>query len=169
MSASFLSGLRWTITQLVTQKHELGKDQEWRAIMLNFNEQMPLQQDSNLRKQSLAEAFVEFEKEDHREQRQYVHVHHHDDVERTDKKLNYEENCNEMIEQFVDGRSMWADAMFDAKVFHVAVETDRVRDHRTDVDIFLTLSHLEDVRRRSTLFSDPFPLHDNKPDSNAMR
>jgi hypothetical protein len=25
MFASFLSGLRWTITQLVTQKHELGK------------------------------------------------------------------------------------------------------------------------------------------------
>lgn len=25
MLASFLSGLRWTITQLITQKHELGK------------------------------------------------------------------------------------------------------------------------------------------------
>ena len=25
MIASFLSGLRWTITQLITQKHELGK------------------------------------------------------------------------------------------------------------------------------------------------
>ena len=27
MVASFLSGLRWTITQLITQKHELGKVQ----------------------------------------------------------------------------------------------------------------------------------------------
>ena len=25
MTASFLSGLRWTITQLITQKHELGR------------------------------------------------------------------------------------------------------------------------------------------------
>lgn len=39
MFASFLSGLRWTITQLITQKHELGTVEVLFFISSQFNEQ----------------------------------------------------------------------------------------------------------------------------------
>ena len=132
MIASFLSGLRWTITQLITQKHELGKVKRQMFVRLRFNAQRLLPRDWNWRRSSLLEAWSDCEMADHRERRRFGHDRRHCGVERTDRRWNCERNCIELFEWCADERWTTDGEVFDATICFVVVRRDPDRDRRTD-------------------------------------